>query len=73
MVEAIRHAGGRADACEADLADLPWFPRSSTGAEAAFGPVDILVNNAALWHGDTFLPDRAERFGWGLMPVSPET
>jgi hypothetical protein len=30
VVEAIRHAGGRADACEADLADLPWFPRSST-------------------------------------------
>ena len=58
VVEAIRQAGGRAAAWETDL------------AEAA---VILLVNNAAFWHGDTFVPARAERFGWRLMPVSPET
>jgi 3-oxoacyl-[acyl-carrier protein] reductase len=73
VVEAIRQAGGRADAWEADLADPAVVPELFDRAEAAFGPVEILVNNAAFWHGDTFVPDRAERFGWRLMPVSPET
>jgi len=41
-------------------------------AEAAFDPVEILVNNAAFWHGDTFLPVGAGAFGWRLMPVSPD-
>src|ERR1039458_1032736 len=73
VVEAIRQAGGRADAWEADLADPAVVPELFDRAEAAFGPVEILVSNAAFWHGDTFLPDRAERFGWRLMPVSPDT
>jgi len=67
VVEAIRHAGGRADAWEADLADPAVLPELFDRSEAAFGPAEILVNNAAFWHGDTFLPDRAERFGWRLM------
>ena len=73
VIEAIRQAGGRAEAFEADLADPAVVPGLFDRAEAAFGPVEILVNNAAFWHGDTFVPDRAERFGWRLMPVSPET
>jgi 3-oxoacyl-[acyl-carrier protein] reductase len=73
VVEEIRHAGGRAEAWEADLADPTVVPELFDRAEAAFGPVEILVNNAAFWHGDTFVPDRAERFGWRLMPVSAET
>jgi len=73
VVEAICQAGGRADAWEADLADPAVVPELFNRAEAAFGPVEILVNNASFWHGDTFVPDRAERFGWRLMPVSAET
>jgi 3-oxoacyl-[acyl-carrier protein] reductase len=72
VVEAIRQAGGSADAWEADLADPTVIPELFDRAEAAFGPVEILVNNACFWHGDTFVPDRAERFGRRLMPVSPE-
>lgn len=73
VVEAIRHAGGSADLWEADLTDPAVVPELFDRAEAAFGPVEILVNNAAFWQGDTFLPDRAERFGWRLQPVSPDT
>ncbi|HVN03309.1 MAG TPA: SDR family oxidoreductase [Bryobacteraceae bacterium] len=73
VVEAIRQGGGRAEAGEADLADPSVIPELFDRAEAAFGPVEILVNNAAYWHGDTFLPDRAERFGWRLMAVSIQT
>ena len=73
VVEAIRQAGGRAAAWETDLAEAAVIRELFDRAEAAFGPVEILVNNAAFWHGDTFVPARAERFGWRLMPVSPET
>jgi len=73
VVETIRQAGGRADAWEADLADPAVVPELFARAEAAFGPAEILINDAAFWHGDTFLPDRAERFGWRLMPVAPDT
>ena len=73
VVAAIRQAGGRAASWEADLADPAIVPELFDRAEAAFGPVEILVNNAAFWHGDTYLPDRAERFDWRLMPVSAVT
>lgn len=73
VVAEIERAGGRAAAWEADLADpgvaSPLFDR----AEATLGPVEILVNNADAWVGDTFLPEAADRFGRGLTPVSAET
>lgn len=43
----IRRQGGRAAAFPADLADPAAIPLIFDQAEAAFGPVDILVNNAA--------------------------
>ena len=73
VVAAIRLAGGRADAWEADLANPAVVPDLFDRAEAAFGPVEILVNNAAYWHGDTFLPEEGERFGWSLARVSADT
>jgi 3-oxoacyl-[acyl-carrier protein] reductase len=47
VVRAIREAGGQAEAWEADLADPANVPRLFDRAEAAFGPVEVLVNNAA--------------------------
>ena len=57
VLEEIRRTGGRAEAWECDLSDPANIPRLFDRVEEAFGPVDILVNNAASWQGDTFLPD----------------
>jgi NAD(P)-dependent dehydrogenase (short-subunit alcohol dehydrogenase family) len=46
-VATIEAAGGRAVAIAADLADADARARIVPAVEAAFGPVDILVNNAA--------------------------
>jgi len=47
VVQAIRDRGGQAEAWEADLSDPSTIPQLFDRAEAAFGPVDVLVNNAA--------------------------
>ena len=73
VVGAITAAGGRALALEADLADSQVPRRLFDAAEAAFGPVDILVNNATGWIADTFSPTPAGRFGHPQVPVSAET
>lgn len=56
VLEAIHKMGGQAVAWEADLSDPDNISRLFDQAEAAFGQVDILVNNAAHWEADTFLP-----------------
>jgi 3-oxoacyl-[acyl-carrier protein] reductase len=56
VIEHIRAQGGSAEAREADLADLESIRLLFEQAEAAFGPVDILVNNADHCVADTFLP-----------------
>lgn len=63
VVEKIRAAGGQADAAEADLSDPAVVPRLFDVAEAAFGPVEILINNASGWLANTFRPVDADRFG----------
>jgi NAD(P)-dependent dehydrogenase (short-subunit alcohol dehydrogenase family) len=47
-VARIRDAGGRAAAFVADLTDPASRPAVVADVEAALGPVDVLVNNAAL-------------------------
>jgi 3-oxoacyl-[acyl-carrier protein] reductase len=47
IVQSICAAGGRAESYEADLADPEIIPQLFDRVEANFGPVDILVNNAA--------------------------
>ncbi len=47
VVESIRDQGGQAEAWEADLADSSNIPLLFDRAEAAFGQVNVLVNNAA--------------------------
>jgi 3-oxoacyl-[acyl-carrier protein] reductase len=56
VLQAIRELGGQAQSWEADLADPKVIPKLFDKAESAFGPVDVLVNNAAHWEADTFLP-----------------
>ncbi len=56
IVQAIRAQGGQAAAWEVDLADPVSVPRLFEWAEKMFDPVDVLVNNAAHWECDTFVP-----------------
>lgn len=66
-------SGGRAAAWEADLADAAVIPNVFDRAEAALGPVEILVNNADTWQADTFIAASADRFGRGLNAVTAAT
>ena len=58
LVQQIRAADEQADAWEADLADPAVVPQLLDHAERAFGPVEVLINNAAVSGAptDTFTP-----------------
>lgn len=73
VVERIHAAGGRAACMEADLADPTVPGLLFTRAEATFGPVEILVNNASGWLANTFRPARQDRLGRILRPVDAES
>ncbi len=78
VVEAIRVAGGRAEALEADLSDPHAIPQLFDYAEATLGPADILVHNAAYWEADTLLAPGIDPDAPGLWPpasawISPES
>ncbi len=47
VVQSIHAAGGQAQAYETDLSDPAAIPAVFDWVEASFGPVDVLVNNAA--------------------------
>lgn len=49
VVEEIRRGGGEAVALSADLARVEEVERLAAEAEAAFGGVDVLVNNASVF------------------------
>ncbi len=69
----IDAAGGQATALEADLSDPETPGRLLDAAEAEFGPVDMLVNNATGWLADTFTTRTNDRGGRNLVRVSAET
>jgi len=73
VAESICASGGRAAAMEVDLTDESSIPTLFDAAEAQFGPVAIVVNNASGWVGDTFVPAATNRFGLAQLPVSPRT
>ncbi len=73
VVRVIEAAGGRAASSEADLADPTTPAALFDRAEATFGPVDILVNNADAWVGDSFVQDGVSSLGVGVVPVTKET
>jgi 3-oxoacyl-[acyl-carrier protein] reductase len=56
VLDAVRERGGQIAAWEADLSDPTVIPRLFEQAERAFGPVEVLVNNAAYGSPDTFIP-----------------
>ena len=55
VVETIEQNGGRALACEADIADAAAVAAMVERAMQAFGAIDVLVNNAGLSRGGPFL------------------
>jgi 3-oxoacyl-[acyl-carrier protein] reductase len=73
VVAAIREDGGRAIAVEADLADASTVPLLFDRAEAEFGPVEILVNNASGWRTDTFSSAGTDPFGRAVATLTAET
>ncbi len=73
VADEIRAGGGRAQAVEADLADDSTPSSLFDAAEAAFGPVDIVVNNATGSLNDTFKPISTGRFDRPLQPVTAAT
>lgn len=75
VIEAIRAQRGNVEAIEADLSLPETIPMLFDRAEALFGPIDILVNNADHCIQDTFLPRALEA---GLLapdgfPATPIT
>lgn len=56
VLEALHAVGATADVCEADFTDPDAAAIVFERAERAMGRVDVLVNNAAAWRPDTFLP-----------------
>jgi 3-oxoacyl-[acyl-carrier protein] reductase len=56
VVASIRKAGSKAESWEGDLRNPKNINRLFEVAEKTFGKVDILVNNAAEYVADTFLP-----------------
>jgi 3-oxoacyl-[acyl-carrier protein] reductase len=73
VIAEIRSAGGAAIAVEADLSDPAAPGALFDAAEAAFGPVDILVNNASGWVQDTFTAAGRDPLGRSMAPVTPAT
>lgn len=56
VVQVVREQGGQVEAIEADLSQPETIPMLFERAEALFGPVDILVNNADYCTADSFEP-----------------
>ncbi|MFQ5422267.1 MAG: SDR family NAD(P)-dependent oxidoreductase [Anaerolineae bacterium] len=56
VLTTLHTLGAEAVAWEADLAGETAVPTLFDAAEKAFGPIDIVVNNATHWEADTFIP-----------------
>jgi 3-oxoacyl-[acyl-carrier protein] reductase len=73
LLARIRDHGGAAEAWEADLADASAIPALFDRCEAAFGPVDILINNHTYCVQETFDPASVTNEGFGLRLPTPQT
>jgi 3-oxoacyl-[acyl-carrier protein] reductase len=72
-VAGIEAAGQRGLAVEADLADVATPAWLFDQAEAALGPVSILVHNASGWRKDSFAGSSIGAFGRRTQEVLAET
>lgn len=63
VMTTIRESGGKVASWEGDLRDPQNVDLLFEQAEETFGQVDILVNNAAEYLADTFLPPRVSEKG----------
>jgi 3-oxoacyl-[acyl-carrier protein] reductase len=70
---AIEVAGQRGVDISADLSDPAAPARIFDAAEAALGPVSILVNNASGWRKDSFDPGSSNEVGWLSSEMTAET
>ncbi|MCY3831400.1 MAG: SDR family oxidoreductase [Chloroflexi bacterium] len=57
VAEAARAAGGEALVCPADVSDDGQIDAALEQTRAAFGPIDVLVNNAGLNHTERSIAD----------------
>ncbi len=73
VVAEIREQGGEVDVWEADLGDVENIPALFDRAEAALGPVVVLVNNAAHWEPDTFDSSEQAPIDHFARPISSVT
>jgi 3-oxoacyl-[acyl-carrier protein] reductase len=73
VLERIERAGGAAAAVSADLSDAETIPPLFDLAEARFGPVDVLINNATASLGDTFAGSERDWLGRPLAQVTADT
>jgi len=60
VLESIKEFGVESFAFEADLSNPKNIPIIFDKAEEIFERVDILINNAAYWEADTFIPSNQE-------------
>ena len=70
---ALRAAGTRAIAIAADITDEHAVTAAFARVAAELGPVDILVNNASGWIGDTFRDVEVDDLGRHANPISAAT
>jgi 3-oxoacyl-[acyl-carrier protein] reductase len=61
VVQEIKELGGVVDSYEIDLSDVTNIPALFDKVEKTFGPVEILVNNAAYCNPDTFDPETGKK------------
>jgi 3-oxoacyl-[acyl-carrier protein] reductase len=79
IVNEIAQHDGRAAMMEADLSDPAIIPELFERAEATFGPVAVLVNNAAYCVQDTLIPpdvlrpDATAPDGFPVIGITPKT
>jgi meso-butanediol dehydrogenase/(S,S)-butanediol dehydrogenase/diacetyl reductase len=68
-VARITEAGGAGIAVEVDVSDAPAVAAMTARAEAAYGKVDVLVNNAGASRGDDILDIDEAAWDWNLAVV----
>ena len=70
VADAARAAGGQALVCPADVADDEQIYAALEKTRAAFGPIDVLVNNAGFNHTERSIADTTAGQWRELMEVN---